>query len=76
MAKACRGLKFTIGALIIRIGFWGILYQIPYSNYSGPYIRLTGFKFRKGLQGLGWRRTVISSAVDSELSSGCWLEGS
>ena len=30
----------NVGALIIRIGFWGVRYIIPpkaYSNYSGPY---------------------------------------
>ena len=40
----------TTGALIIRIGFWGILHdkckkdpQHSISNYSGPYIRGYGF---------------------------------
>ena len=45
----CRG-ALNIGALIIRIGFWGPLYynhnkehQNSIGNYSGPYIRVSAF---------------------------------
>ena len=51
------GIWCNVGALIIRVGFGGILYYNynkeppkPYSNYEGPYSRVSG----SGLVGSGF----------------------